>query len=102
MSLERSPSAAKVQASLLSQDFLSYVAPHLSPLRSGFLCRTPGKYNRVQSSRWSTRNFSATILHEKYPMKVKLYGIQPHWCVSTLRKKRAKESKASPTFQQPT
>lgn len=55
-----------------------YVTPHLSPLRSGFLCRTPGKYNRVQSSRRPTRNFSATILHKKRPMKVKRHGIRPH------------------------
>lgn len=93
ISAGRDPSAAKVQAGFSPFTGFSFLAPHLSPLRSGFLCRTPGKYNRVQSSRRSTRNFSVTILHEKYPMKVKRHGIQPHRCVSALEEKKKKREK---------
>jgi hypothetical protein len=80
------------RASLLSRDFPSHlVAPHLSPLRFGFLCRSPGKYNRVQSSGRPTRNFSATILHEKCPMKVKRHGIRPHRRLSVLGEEKGEQ-----------
>jgi len=101
----RGPSAAEVRAGLLSFRgiFLPTVAPHLSPLRFGFVCRTPGKYNRVQSSGRPTRNFSATILHEKCPMKVKRHGIRPHRRLSVLGeekgKQRARAKPARPSGQ---
>jgi len=105
VSQERGPRAAQVRAGLLSFRgiFLPIVAPHLSPLRFGFLCRTPGKYNRVQSSGRPTRNFSATILHEKCPMKVKRHGIRPHRRLSVLGegkgKRQARAKPARPSGQ---